>query len=36
LWPIFTTTQELVQHAKAIMPRELTPEQRQRFFLAAH
>jgi WD40 repeat protein len=36
LWPIFATTQELVQHAKAIMPRELGPDQRQRFFLAAH
>jgi WD40 repeat protein len=33
IWPIFPTTQELVDHARSIMPRELTPEQRREFFL---
>jgi WD40 repeat protein len=33
LWRIFATTQELVSHAKADIPRCLTPAQRNAFFL---
>ena len=33
IWRVFPTTQDLVDYARSIMPRELTPEQRRRFFL---
>jgi WD40 repeat protein len=33
LWPAFATTHALIDHARAVMPRELTPEQRKQFFL---
>jgi WD40 repeat protein len=33
LWRVFATTQAIVNHAKAIVPRCLTPEQRQRLHL---
>lgn len=33
LWSIFADTQEMVSHAKAIVPRCLTPAQRSAFFL---
>jgi WD40 repeat protein len=33
LWAIFANTQELVLHAKAAIPRCLTPSQRKAFFL---
>ncbi len=31
--PVFPTTQDLIDHAKSIVPRDLTPCERQRFFL---
>lgn len=33
VWPLFPTTQDLVDHAKATVPRGLTLKQRDRFFL---
>ncbi len=33
LWTAFGTTQALIDYARAHMPRELTPEQRQQYFL---
>jgi len=33
LWEVFANTQELVSHAKAAIPRCLTPTQRKDFFL---
>ena len=33
IWRVFPTTQALVDYARSIMPRELTPEQRRKFFL---
>ena len=33
IWRVFPTTQDLVDYARSIMPRELTPEQRRSFFL---
>jgi len=33
IWPLFSTTQALVDHARLIMPRELTAREHQRFFL---
>jgi WD40 repeat protein len=33
IWRVLPTVRELVEHARAIMPRELTPEQRKQFFL---
>jgi WD40 repeat protein len=33
VWPIFATTQELIDHAREVMPRKLTQEQREQFFL---
>jgi eukaryotic-like serine/threonine-protein kinase len=35
LWEISANTQELVSHAKAVIPRCLTPAQRNAFFLSA-
>jgi WD40 repeat protein len=35
LWPAFPRTQDLMDHAREIMPRRLTQEQRERFFLGA-
>ena len=31
--PVFPTTQALIDHARSVMPRELTPCERKRFFL---
>jgi len=33
IWHVFPTVKALVEHARAIMPRELTPAQRKQFFL---
>ena len=33
IWRVFRTTQDLVDYARSIKPRELTPEQRRKFFL---
>jgi hypothetical protein len=33
IWRVFPTVAALVTHARAIMPRPLTPEQRKQFFL---
>ena len=35
IWPAFLTTQALVDHARAVMPRQLTVRQRKDFFLDA-
>ena len=35
IWRVFPTTQELIDYARSIMPRQLTPEQRKQFFLEA-
>ena len=35
IWPVFPTTQALIDYAKSIVPRQLTPEERRRFFLEA-
>ena len=35
LWPAFDSTQALVDHARAVMPRQLTAQQRKDFFLDA-
>jgi WD40 repeat protein len=34
IWPVFPTVQALVDHAKSVVPRCLTPEQRRQAFLA--
>jgi WD40 repeat protein len=36
VWHVFTSTQELIDHAKASVPRCLTPNQREKFFLHPH
>ena len=33
IWRVFPTVRALVEHARAIMPRGLTPAQRKQFFL---
>jgi WD40 repeat protein len=33
IWPVFPTTQALVDHARSVMPRALTAQQRKDFFL---
>jgi hypothetical protein len=33
LWRVFHTTQELIDYARSIVPRQLTPEERKAFFL---
>ena len=33
IWRVFPTAAALVEHARAIMPRALTPAQRKQFFL---
>jgi WD40 repeat protein len=33
IWRVFPTTQELIDYAKSIVPRQLTPEERKEFFL---
>ena len=33
IWRVFRTTQELIDYAKGIVPRQLTSEQRKQFFL---
>lgn len=33
IWRVFPTDAALVEYARAIMPRALTPEQRKLFFL---
>jgi WD40 repeat protein len=33
LWRVFANTQDMVNHAKAVLPRCLTPEQRHRLHL---
>ncbi|TDJ67025.1 MAG: hypothetical protein E2O39_15445, partial [Planctomycetota bacterium] len=33
LFPVFATTQALIDHAREIAPRQLTPSQREEFFL---
>jgi hypothetical protein len=33
VWPNFPTTQHLVDHARAVMPRPLSASQRQQYFL---
>lgn len=35
IWRVFESTQELIDYAQSIVPRQLTPEQRRAFFLAA-
>ncbi len=35
IWRVFRTTQELIDYARNIVPRQLTPEQRKQFFLEA-
>jgi WD40 repeat protein len=35
VWPLFATTQELIDHVKAVVPRCLTKEQRKQYGLAA-
>ena len=35
IWRVFRTTQELIDYARSILPRQLTPEQRKQFFLEA-
>jgi hypothetical protein len=32
---VFTSTQELIDYARSVVPRQLTPAQRQAFFLEA-
>jgi hypothetical protein len=36
IWRVFPTTQDLVDYAQSVMPRRLTEEQRQQFFLVAN
>jgi WD40 repeat protein len=33
IWRVFGSTQELIDYARSIVPRQLTPEQRKQFFL---
>ncbi len=33
IFPVFPTTQDLIDHARSVVPRELTPCERKRFFL---
>jgi hypothetical protein len=33
---VFRTTQELIDYARSVVRRELTPEQRRQFFLEAN
>ena len=33
IWRAFATTQALIDHANAVLPRQLTAEQRRRYFL---
>jgi len=33
VWPAFPSTQDLVDHARAVMPRPLAADQRRRYFL---
>jgi len=33
IWPVFMTMQALVDHAKSVVPRCLTPDQRRQAFL---
>jgi len=33
IWPAFSTTQALIDYARAVMPRQLTDEQRKQYFL---
>jgi WD40 repeat protein len=33
IWRVLPTTQGLIDYAKSIMPRQLTPEERKEFFL---
>ena len=33
LWPILPNGQALIEYAKSIVPRQLTPDQRKQFFL---
>jgi WD40 repeat protein len=35
LWSAFGTTQALIDYARALVPRDLTPEQREQYFLSA-
>jgi WD40 repeat protein len=35
IWRVSRTTQELIDYARSIGPRKLTPEQRKQFFLEA-
>ena len=35
IWRVFPTTQALIDYARSIVPRQLTPEQRKQFFLEA-
>ena len=35
IWPLFATTQALVDHARMIMPRDLTAEEQKRFSLSS-
>jgi WD40 repeat protein len=35
IWPVFPTAQALIDYARRIVPRQLTPQQRKQFFLAA-
>jgi WD40 repeat protein len=35
IWRVFPTTQALIDYARNIVPRQLTPEQRKQFFLEA-
>ena len=33
IWRVFRTTQELIDYARSIVPRQLTPKERREFFL---
>jgi WD40 repeat protein len=33
IWRVFRSTQELIDYARSIVPRQLTPAQRNAFFL---
>lgn len=35
IWRVFPTTEALIVYAKSIVPRQLSPEERQRYFLDA-
>jgi WD40 repeat protein len=36
LWAVFPEGQALIDYAKSIVPRQVTPEQRKQFFLEPH